>query len=341
MQPTEIFFNRVGRLRSGWRFAIYIVALFFAIWFMFNLVRVLLLRVGGLSESSLVEGNHGWFVQSLILLSVATLLGWALGKAFEDLPLRALGWAFHRGWLRDWLKGSLVGALSLLLATLLAAISGGFTFSLNRAATFPNIGKTLLLSGLIFILAAAAEEAMFRGYPLQTMTRSGLAWAAIILTSVIFSIGHLDNPNVVPGFTFVNTALAGVWLSIAYLRTRSLWFPLGVHWAWNWMMGAVVGLPVSGIERLTPDPLMRAAAVGPPWLTGGTYGLEGGAACTLAIIISTVFIWRTNLLSATEEMKRLTDHEIPKWEQTPSTTYGQPLHTEQPAQTPHDGERLT
>lgn len=182
---------------------------------------------------------------------------------------------------------------------------------------------------------------MFRGYPLQTMTRSGLAWAAIILTSVIFSIGHLDNPNVVPGFTFVNTALAGVWLSIAYLRTRSLWFPLGVHWAWNWMMGAVVGLPVSGIERLTPDPLMRAAAVGPPWLTGGTYGLEGGAACTLAIIISTVFIWRTNLLSATEEMKRLTDHEIPKRAQMPSTTYGQPLHTEQPAQTPHDGERLT
>ncbi len=312
MEPSAIFFNQAGRLRSGWRFAIYIASLFIAIALLFSLVRVLLVKIGGLSEASLTESNFGWVVQALILLSAATLLGWGYGKLFEDLPARALGWAFHSGWLGDWLKGSLVGALSLLLATLIAAIFGGFTFTLNNAATSSSIASTLLISGIIFILAAAAEEAMFRGYPLQTMTRAKLAWVAIILTSVIFSVGHLDNPNVVPGFTFINTALAGVWLAIAYLRTRSLWFPLGVHWAWNWMMGAVIGLPVSGIERLTPNPLLRAAAVGPPWLTGGTYGLEGGAACTIALLVSTVFIWRTRLLSATEEMKRLTDHENAK-----------------------------
>jgi membrane protease YdiL (CAAX protease family) len=309
MELNEIFFNRVGRLRSGWRFAIYIASLYFTIWLMFILVRVLLLKVVRLPDSVL-EGNWGWVVQALILLSAATLLGWGYGRLFEDLPARALGWAFHQGWLRDWLKGSLVGALSLSLATLVAAIFGGFNFALNRASTFPAIGKTLLLSGLVFILAAAAEEAMFRGYPLQTMTRSKLAWLAIVLTSVIFSLDHLDNPNVVRGFTFVNTALAGVWLALAYLRTRSLWFPLGVHWAWNWMMGAVIGLPVSGIDHLTPNPLVRAVAVGPQWLTGGAYGIEGGAACTLALLVSILFIWRTKLLSATADMMRLTDHEI-------------------------------
>jgi membrane protease YdiL (CAAX protease family) len=312
MTPNEIFINRVGRLRSGWRFAIYLLSLFLAISFLFIVVRILLVKLVGLPVEILLKNNWGWVVQALILLSAATVLGWIFGKLFEDLPARALGWGFHRGWLRDWLKGSLVGAASLLLATLVASIFGGFNFALNRATTPPAIGKTLLLSGFIFILAAAAEEAMFRGYPLQTMARAKLSWLAIVLTSVIFSAGHLDNPNVVRGFTFVNTALAGVWLALAYLRTRSLWFPLGVHWAWNWVMGALLGLPVSGIDHLTPNPLVRAVAVGPAWLTGGTYGIEGGAACTLALLVSIAFIWRTKFLSATEEMKRLTDHEIPK-----------------------------
>lgn len=305
MELREIFFNDVGRLRSGWRFAIYIISLYCAAGLMLAFAEALWRRLGFL------ESNWGWAVQATIGLGVATLLGWGFGKLFEDLPARALGWGFHRGWLRDWLKGSLVGALSLLLAMLIAVPFGGFIFKFNAASTLPAIGKTLLISGLIFILAAAAEEAMFRGYPLQTMTRSRLSWVAIVLTSVIFSAGHLNNPNVVPYFTFINTVLAGVWLALAYLRTRSLWFPLGVHWAWNWMMGAVIGLPVSGIERLTPNPLLRAAAVGPPWLTGGTYGIEGGAACTIALIVSIIFIWRTKFLSATAEMKSLTDHEIP------------------------------
>jgi hypothetical protein len=133
-----------------------------------------------------------------------------------------------------------------------------------------------------------------------------------MLTSIFFAWVHLSNPNVVPGFTLLNTTLAGIWLGIAYLRTRSLWLPLGIHWSWNWMMGAVLGLPVSGIENLTPAPLLRATDAGPAWLTGGTYGIEGGAACTIALLLSTVFIWRTRLVSATPEMLQLTDKENPK-----------------------------
>lgn len=314
MELTQIFINRKGRLRSGWRFSIYLISLFLAVRFAFEVASVLL-NLSGIPLESLEGSYWAWGLQAFILLGAATLLGWGYGKLFEDLPTRALGWGLTRGWFSDWLKGSLVGALSLGLAALAATVGGGFRFSFNATAAFPAIGKTLLLSGLIFILAAAAEEAMFRGYPLQTMTRAHLAWLAILITSVLFSAGHLDNPNVVRGFTFVNTALAGLWLSLAYLRTRNLWFPLGVHWAWNWTMGAVLGLPVSGIENLTPNPLLHAEAVGPAWLTGGAYGLEGGAACTLALILSSIFIWRTKLLSATDEMRRLTEQEFPKWEQ--------------------------
>jgi membrane protease YdiL (CAAX protease family) len=318
MEIREIFLNRVGRLRSGWRLGIFALLLFLGINIAFTLIEAVFRLIPGLS-SSVLSGYWGFLVQGFILLVPATLLGWACGKFLEDLPPRALGWGFQKGWLKDLLTGSLVGAASLLLAALLATLPGGLKFTLNAPLMFETVGRTLLASLPVFILAAAGEEAMFRGYALQTMARSHLAWAAIIITSVIFSWGHLDNPNAVPGFTFANTAIAGVWLAVAYLKTRNLWFPLGIHWAWNWTMGAVLGLPVSGIERLTPHPFLRATDIGPAWLTGGAYGLEGGAACTVALILSTLFILRTRIVAPTEEMLRLTDQENPRQPTEPLT----------------------
>lgn len=310
MDIQEIFINRAGRLRSGWRLAIFGVALFLTIQFGFMLAVGVVSIIYGPRTPDVLETNLGFVLQGLVFFVSATLVGWACGKLLEDLPPRALGWGFHKGWLRDLLFGSLVGAVSLMLATALAAAPGSLKFMLNAPVLFATVGETLLSSIPIFVLAAAGEEAMFRGYPLQTMARAHLAWVAIIITSVVFSYGHLGNPNAVPGFTFANTAIAGAWLAVAYLKTRSLWFPLGIHWAWNWTMGAVLGLPVSGIERLTPAPLLRATDQGPAWLTGGAYGIEGGAACTLALLASTFFIWRTRLVSPTEEMLRLTGNTV-------------------------------
>jgi hypothetical protein len=123
-------------------------------------------------------------------------------------------------------------------------------------------------------------------------------------------MAHLSNPNVIPVATFANTALAGIWLGVAYLRTRNLWFPLGVHWAWNWALGGVFGLPISG-KNLISNPLLQGNDIGPAWLTGGAYGIEGGVACTIALVIFTLFVWRTRLLSATPEMELLTSEENP------------------------------
>src|SRR6185295_17603482 len=146
---------------------------------------------------------------------------------------------FHAGWVRDLLVGSVIGIASLALATAIATAGGGLSFKFSGRAALFQVAETLLFSGILFIVAALAEEALFRGYPLQTLTRSGLVWLAVLLTSVPFAAVHLRNPNAAAGFTFINTALAGVWLAIAYLRTRSLWFPLGVHWAWNWALGSL------------------------------------------------------------------------------------------------------
>ena len=313
---SDFFYNGAGRLRSVWRLAVFAFAA--CVVYLAILIAARFLPAFLVSRETykwlLDESDWGWIIQSLVIFVPAALVGWGCAYALEDLPWRALGWALHRGWLRDTLFGLLVGGVSVCLAALAGVAVGGYRFSYADAAGV-GAARTLVVSAVIFLLGAAAEEMLFRGYPLQTLMRSWPLWVALIPVSVPFALVHLANPNVVPGFTFANTVLAGVWLGVAYWRTRSLWFPLGVHFGWNWIQGAVLGSPVSGITQIAPETLLRFSDAGPSWVGGGSYGIEGGAACTLALILSTLFVWRTRLLAATPELRQYTDGEIPNPEQ--------------------------
>ncbi len=319
MNNSDLFLNEAGRPRSGWRFLAFCFAFLVALITLLIVVRfgLALILPADLYEL-FFDGNGGFVVQGVMLFLCAALVGWVCGYAMEDLPWRALGWALHRGWARDLAVGFLIGAVSIGVAAGIGAAAGGTRFMLAPEQILSSVALTLVSSAFIFALGAAAEEALFRGYPLQTLMRSWPVWLAVLPTSVPFALVHLANPNVAPTFTFANTALAGVWLAVAYWKTRSLWVPLGIHWGWNWTMGAVLGFNVSGIKAITPEPLLRAIDTGPDWLTGGSYGPEGGVACTAALALSTLFIWRTRLISATSEMKRWTDQENAEGGQTVS-----------------------
>jgi membrane protease YdiL (CAAX protease family) len=299
MGAPNFFIDKQRHLRSGWRLAIFFVAFLICA----QITQPLLFRVFALvlrqSVNEFANSNWSFIAGHGSILISATLVGWACGVLLEEVPFRALGISPHRGWLKNLGLGSALGIATLFLAALLATATRGIHFGFGVGGE-RAIGETLALSALIFVFAAAAEEMLFRGYPLQTFTRSQLAWLGVFLTSVPFAAVHLNNPHAVPGFTFVNTALAGVWLAVAYLRTRSLWLPLGLHWAWNWAQASLLGLPVSGIERIAPAPLLHAMNAGPDWLTGGAYGIEGGAACTIALLVSTLFIWRTKLFTTAD-----------------------------------------
>jgi len=311
MDLKKVFINSAGRLRSGWRLLIFVVILI-SLSLLFGVVTRKAFEVAvRFVPSSGVARYLENFTFRLIFLIVALLAGFICTRLLEGLPWRALGLWLHAKWARDFLFGSVIGVISLALATAIATVGGGLSFTISPRAALVQVLETLVFSGLLFILAALAEEALFRGYPLQTLTRANLAWLGVFLTSVPFAAIHLKNPNVAAGFTFINTALAGVWLAVAYLRTRSLWFPLGVHWAWNWALGSLFGLPVSGISDLAPHPLLRGTDLGPAWLTGGSYGIEGGLACTITLVASTIFILRTRLVNATPEMMTLTSQENP------------------------------
>ena len=311
MDASKLFLNDAGRLRSGLRLALFVLVYLVLLFLISTIVRVV--YAGGIYL--LPNLKAGFYIEDLayrlIILTTSLGAGYFCARLIEGLPWRSLGLSFHTRWFKHLLLGTGIGIASLALATAIVTAGGGLRFAFSSLELFPLVAMTLVFSGVVFVVAALAEEALFRGYPLQTLTRAQLAVLGVLLTSVPFAAIHLQNPNVAKGFTFVNTALAGVWLAVAYLRTRSLWFPLGVHWSWNWALGSLFGLPVSGITRLAPNPLLQATDLGPVWLTGGSYGIEGGLACTIALVISTLFIWRTRLVSPQEELKLLTSQENP------------------------------
>ena len=97
--------------------------------------------------------------------------------------------------------------------------------------------------------------------------------------------------------------LVGVPFSIAYLRTRMLWLPIGMHFAWNFVQGFVLGLPVSGIQ--SPVSLLRAEVHGREWLTGGSYGPEGGVLALASILLATGYLALSRRIYMSEETKSL------------------------------------
>lgn len=305
---SEIFFNSVGRLRSGWRLTIYLLLLIVLVIVWEQVVRILYGLAPSFHSNPYAESVVGLVYRSGLLV-LALVAGFLCAHFLEELPWRSLGAGFHKRWFRDLSIGSFVGFVTLALAVAIATAGRGLSFSINHVG-WTSIVSSMIGSAVVLVVAAFAEEALFRGYALQTLSRAQLAWFGVVLTLALFGIAHLANPNTVPGFTLANTSIAGLWFAVAYLRTRSLWLPLGLHWSWNWALGWFFGLPVSGIT-VAPYPVLKASDTGLVWLTGGSYGIEGGIAATIALALSTLFIWRTSLVSPDPELKKLTSEENP------------------------------
>jgi len=300
-----IFFNDAEILRSGWRFLIFQLLFIFSGSFFGGAILFLLAKLSVSYEQGSVLS---FIVPNGILLSLSLLLGWLCGKFLERLPFAALGLWFTKNWLRDLLLGLAIGTASISFAVVLAMLFGGMKLETNQSAGSSAIGLTLGISFVVFFIGALAEEAYFRGYILQTFARASLAWVAIVFISLFFASAHLSNQHS-DWLSTANTILAGIWFSLAYLKTRNLWFPFGIHLIWNWLQGAFFGIPVSGITSLTTAPYLLETDKGITLWTGGDYGIEGGIACTIAIVASGALIWFVPYIKPSEEMLALTNKE--------------------------------
>jgi len=286
MKLYSVFFGDDSRLRSGFRAAVFL--------FVYGTIGTLLAVIGYVAGSAVGIDWKDDKVAQVVLSSVAYLIpaiivGWLCGKFLESLPFRAIGVSVTPCGIRDLITGLAIGAAAMGISVGASMISGGLSFT-SDDVDGTAIARSLVVSFVIYALAAAFEEAVFRGYLLQTFTRSGLTWFAITATSAFFGMVHLGNRSATL-FSTANTILAGILFGIAYLKTRNLWLPFGIHLMWNWMQGSIFGIEVSGMTFLSPFPLLKEIDRGPSWLTGESYGIEGSAACTVGLLLAMAIMY--------------------------------------------------
>jgi membrane protease YdiL (CAAX protease family) len=187
---------------------------------------------------------------------------------------------------REWQLGAALGWTLVLLAVLPMALAGTLNIQLW---TQPRAFGLLLLNLITLAVAALAEEVAFRGYPFRRLIEAIGPVAATITMSLLFGLGHALNPGANWTSTLV-TMLAGLLLSIAWLRTHGLWLGWGFHFAWNTSMGILFGLPISGINDFAS--IVQTRSFGRPWLTGGDYGPEGANFTAVILLIGIVILIR-------------------------------------------------
>lgn len=278
-----------GRLRAGWRILAY-----FALLLVFS-------TAGEYAASVLPRGALNW-VSLALLTAAAVAAGWMVLARLDARPPGALGFAWTRAAPRELLRGFGGGGLLIGGAALLLLLTGVARYRPD-GGTVGEYVWLLLWSLLFFGLAAAYEEAVFRGYAFQALVEAVGVWPTVLVSSAAFSAVHAWNPNIDP-IAFANIFLAGVLLAFAYLRTRSLWFATAVHAGWNWTMASLLGFPVSGLTAID-TPLYDLEEVGADWWTGGEFGPEAGLAATLMLLLAIGWTVRTDVLRESPEMREL------------------------------------
>lgn len=228
----------------------------------------------------------------LVALVTIVLAAWVMVRFVDRRPFRTLGLSPGTA-PRD-------VALGVGIGTLLVLVSLGALWVPGWIVTSPPAGFSwgaLGLMGGVMLANAATQEVLARGYVLQTLETQFDALVAVIGSSALFVLLHagaLVEGGVVPG---INLLAAGVLLGLAYLTTRTLWLPIGLHFAWNFLQGPVLGIPVTGQELDAGWTMVRLD--GPALLTGGEFGLEAGLASTAVIVgaIVALLAWRPGALS--------------------------------------------
>jgi membrane protease YdiL (CAAX protease family) len=146
--------------------------------------------------------------------------------------------------------------------------------------------------GLVGFMAAAAvtEELLFRGVLFRIVEERTGTWIALALTGVLFGLVHLFNADATLWGAIAIAIEAGGLLTSAYVATRKLWLPIGLHFGWNFAMAGIFGAEVSG--NGTPQGLLDAATSGPVAITGGSFGPEGSLYSVLFCVLATcAFLW--------------------------------------------------
>jgi len=259
------------------------VLLFFIAWIVISsIAQVVTMLILGLPLTSSLDVNSLPSVAIQLVTMVITLLMVLLFcQVFDNRPMKTLGFSLAGNKLNHLISGMIWGV------GLMTIIYGILYFSGNITIINIEFKPEVVLSSLfLFAIVAINEEVMTRGYMLNNLMSSHNKYLSLAIVAAIFSVLHLFNAHT-SVFSTINIFLAGFVLGIYYIHQKNLWFPIGMHFTWNFFQGSVYGIAVSGTE---PHGIITSEVSGSELLTGGEFGLEGSLIGTFLIIIAMIII---------------------------------------------------
>ncbi len=225
----------------------------------------------------------GWVKMPASVL--AALLGLFFYAVWTNLterrPVSEL--ALKRTW-KDLGLGLLLGVLYFGAVVGLMALAGCYSIT---EAHFHVVAQ--LTSFLFFFLVATFEEIIFRGVLFRMIDDRWNTAVALIVSALVFGAMHLPNQGATLWSAFAIAVEAGLLLGAAYKYSGTLWLPIGIHWAWNYTQGNILGFAVSG--NPVADKVFSPVITGPDWVTGGVFGAEASVpAVVVGLLVTAVLL---------------------------------------------------
>lgn len=187
------------------------------------------------------------------------------------------------GAIKELASGAALGAALFSITIGILWLSGYYHVTGTRVWT--SIIPWLVLA----ISSGVIEELLIRGILFRIMEKSLGTWLALIISAVIFGLLHLANPNATLWGAIAIAMEAGILLAAAFVFTRRLWFPIGIHFAWNFTQGAIFSVAVSGNEA---KGLLQSTLSGPALLSGGEFGAEASIFAVVICLAAGVILLR-------------------------------------------------
>ena len=266
------FLNSERQLRNGW-------------W-----ILIFFLVLASLLVPTLIIAQQNSMDVSIGLQSVIILLASWICQLLRRRPLAELLGKFNALWFKELCVGGLIGSALMLVPALILWIFGWVHWQWNP------IGLSALMStALLFAGVAVAEELLFRGFIFQRLIAGLGQLPAQLLMAGYFLLTHLNNPGMtgeVKVLASINIFIASLVFGLAFIRTKSLAMPLGLHFMANFMQGGLLGFGVSGTDQ--SGLLKPIFASVPEWVTGGQFGLEASVLGLICVVVTLLllYIWK-------------------------------------------------
>ncbi len=273
-----------GRLRCFWRLALQVIL--FMVLATTLLLGVIIAVPSARDPAFWLDTGSGQFLVQIAIVIIATIGSMGVAAWFID-QRRFVDFGFHltSAWWLDVGFGLALGAVLMTGLFLVEWAAGWVTVTavLQAPAPGPPFVLAILIPLGVFVGVGIYEEMLFRGYILRNLaegfnTRAIGARLAVVLawvlSSAVFGVGHLANPNATLLST-VSISLAGLFLGLGYVLTGELAIPIGLHITWNFFQGNVFGFAVSG-QTISEATVVAVETTGPELWTGGGFGPEAG-----------------------------------------------------------------